>query len=77
GINDYFALPEGTKVGEFEIFIYNRWGMLVYHSEDPHFKWDGSVNGKIFQNQTYTYVIFAEPVDIHKKEKYHGIVTVL
>ncbi len=77
GINDYFALPEGTEVGAFEIFIYNRFGMVVFHSEDPHFKWNGSSNGKIFPNQVYNYVIFVKPKGINKKEKYTGMITVL
>lgn len=77
GINDYFALPEGIEVGTFEISIYNRWGQLIYHSEDPHFKWDGSCNGEVFSNQVYNYIIFVAPRGLEKKEKYTGSVTVL
>ena len=46
-----------TFVTEFEIFIYNRWGELVYHSTDKNFQWDGSFGGKPAPIGTYAYVI--------------------
>ena len=59
GINDYFSVPQRSdrQIQAFEIVIYNRWGEMVYRSEDKHFRWRGDVNGKIFANVTYTYVI--------------------
>ncbi|MCG8318023.1 MAG: PKD domain-containing protein [Cytophagales bacterium] len=44
-------------VTEFEIFIYNRWGELVFHSTDKDFQWDGSFGGKPAPIGTYAYVI--------------------
>ena len=30
-----------------EVKIYNRWGQLIYTSQDPNFEWDGTFeNGK-------------------------------
>ncbi|MDD4395510.1 MAG: gliding motility-associated C-terminal domain-containing protein, partial [Bacteroidales bacterium] len=57
GINDFFCLPTTKAIKEFAIFIYDRNGRLVYTSTDPHFKWDGSIDGKIMTNATYTYRI--------------------
>jgi len=44
---------------EFEIKIYNRWGELVFESEDPAISWDGRVmnEGKDCPEGTYFYVI--------------------
>ena len=54
GINDYYTLgfdDNGVRVGgtsnpcndKIEIQIYNRWGTLVYESNEfPDFKWDGT-----------------------------------
>ncbi len=48
-------------VGEFEIFIFNRWGELIFHSEDLDFMenegWDGTKNGQVLPGGTYAYVI--------------------
>ncbi len=43
----------------FQIFIYNRWGELVYQSSDRHFKWNGNFNnsGQPMPSGTYAYVI--------------------
>lgn len=57
GINDFFCLPTTKGIKEFSIYIYDRFGRLVFTSTDPHFKWDGSINGKIKTNATYTYRI--------------------
>ena len=64
GANDYFFLPEQTaqQIEEFEIHIYNRWGGLVYHATTPYFRWDGTENGKLFPNNTYSYVIRCKPI---------------
>ena len=61
GNNDYFCLDERAQNlidGEnFNIRIFNRWGDLVFYSNDKAFKWDGSYNGNIFYNNIYVYKI--------------------
>lgn len=59
GLNDYFCLLDAQKrwIVDFEIFIYDRWGEMVYFSQDKNFKWDGSVNGCFYPNVVYNYVI--------------------
>jgi gliding motility-associated-like protein len=43
---------------DFSVYIYNRWGSLVFSSNSKYFQWDGSVNGKIYHEAMYNYVIF-------------------
>jgi gliding motility-associated-like protein len=56
GLNDQFkpifAYPD--KVEEYTIYIYNRWGNLLFTSQNPEQGWtgEGCMNG------VYTYVIF-------------------
>ncbi len=61
GNNDYFCLDERTQNliddEHFNIRIFNRWGDLVFYSNDKAFKWDGSYNGNIFYNNIYVYKI--------------------
>ena len=59
GLNDYFHLPEEylPLITDFEITVYNRWGAIVYHSTDKHFRWNGAINGKIYYGVVYNYVI--------------------
>lgn len=58
GINDEFRVAF-KSIREFDIWIYNRWGRLVYHSSDPGKGWDGRINGKPASVGTYYYIINA------------------
>lgn len=59
GINDYFCIPSYFHpcIKDFEIYIYNRWGTIVFHSLDKHFKWRSEYQGKIIFNIVYNYHI--------------------
>lgn len=59
GNNDYFCLPDGilSQIETFEIRIFDRWGRVVFQSNDPHFRWDGREKGKLMINTTYAYYI--------------------
>lgn len=78
GINDVFQLSNPESIAEFEIFIYDRWGMLVFHSTDPHFKWDGKHKGKIANNNVFSWKAYASPrTEKNKKREFNGSVLVL
>lgn len=77
GTNDFFFMSDPEAVTEFEIWIYDRWGMLIYHSTDPHFRWNGTVNGKVAANQTFTWRAFGKPKTEDKKYEFHGSLLVL
>ena len=77
GMNDVFYLSNPDAVSEFEIFIYDRWGMLVFHSTDPHFKWDGKHKGKLSVNQVFTWKAIAAPRTEKKKREFNGSILVL
>jgi gliding motility-associated-like protein len=51
--NPVFAL----EVYDWDLKIYNRWGELIYETNDPKFGWDGSYGGKLVQEGTYGYVL--------------------
>jgi gliding motility-associated-like protein len=48
GDNDYFKLGGSPDpcFDSISVDIYNRWGKIVYSSEDPYFEWDGTMKGK-------------------------------
>ncbi len=63
---------------DFEVFIYNRWGELVYQSNDRFFKWNGAYNGSgtTLPGGTYAYVIryvSAFRPDLGKQEQRGGV----
>lgn len=58
GLNLTFA-PKGAYITGFEMYIYDRWGMQLYHTTDINQGWNGEINntGSICQEDTYVYII--------------------
>lgn len=75
GLNDYLSLPEYVHrfLTDFEIEIYDRWGELIYWSNDMNFKWYGE---KAHVSDTYVWVVRVRNSD-GKQFVYKGTVTVL
>ena len=58
--NDEFFVFSTFVSDDFEILLYNRWGELVFQSDDKDFKWNGGYNNQasdILPGGTYVYVI--------------------
>ncbi|MBP8993856.1 MAG: gliding motility-associated C-terminal domain-containing protein [Bacteroidales bacterium] len=58
GINDFFRPIEPYYfVEKIDIKIYNRWGQLMYETEDPDINWDGRnfQSGKLVNDGVYFY----------------------
>lgn len=56
GTNDIF-LPLTQGVAEFEMFIFNRWGEMLFKSKDKTIGWDGYYNGKLCPQDVYIYKV--------------------
>jgi gliding motility-associated-like protein len=55
--NDIF-IPQGEGITEFQMYIYDRWGTLVFESNDKLVGWDGyDRNGKLMPAGAYVYKI--------------------
>ena len=56
GVNDEFNI-KGDGVDELTFEIYNRWGQIVFQSEDMETGWDGRFQNKDSPIGTYVYRI--------------------
>ena len=63
GRNEYFMTSESAWMKEIDVKIYNRWGELVFKSNDLNFKWNSP------DQEVYTYLIKIK--DINNKKHYH------
>lgn len=54
--NDAFMVY-GNEPPSFHIRIYNRWGEMIFESDDFHFQWYGDADGHHQPIGTYVYVI--------------------
>lgn len=41
-INDFYQAVKVRQINEIDLSIYDRWGNIVYRTNDPYFKWDGT-----------------------------------
>ncbi len=79
GLNDVF-IPKGTKfdVSSFELYIYDRWGRLVFETKDYYNFWDGThyKTGDELNSDVFNYIIYT--VDsFDKKHIYKGSITLI
>lgn len=76
GIDDLFK-PVGEYIQNFDMYIFDRWGMLVYHTTDITKGWNGTIHGSgIAQEDSYEYKILITDSD-NKQHTYIGIVSLL
>jgi gliding motility-associated-like protein len=80
GLNDLF-FPQGIgfrDLASLEFLIFDRWGDLIFKSENINDKWDGRANGGRFKAQQDVYVWLILAADYKGvKHKYVGHVTLI
>src|SRR5690606_9404582 len=54
GLNDVFNVF-GQYVDRFEMQIFNRWGEMMFHTEDLNEGWDGRFKGTLMPEGTYVF----------------------
>ncbi|CAN5896134.1 hypothetical protein BH11BAC7_BH11BAC7_19510 [soil metagenome] len=77
GLNDVFMpVHMGINPAEFEFWIFDRWGNLVYHTTTPGKGWNGTMKGEPAQVDTYVWKLTATDVlgSLHTE---HGIVNLI
>lgn len=76
GTNDIF-LVETIGLDKFDMSIYDRWGVLVFKTDNPLVSWDGkSISGISVADGTYYYTINATGLDT-KQYNLAGFLTLL
>ncbi len=73
GLNDEFKAV-GVGIDKFKLQVYDRWGVLVFESDDINIGWNGSINGKgdFETTKEDVYVWKAEVTDVLKQ--HHDLV---
>ncbi len=66
GINDTFGV-KGEGIVDYHLFIYNRWGVVIFESTNPKIQWDGIYKGSKVEEGTYVYQVFASGISAKGK----------
>ncbi|NNM94728.1 MAG: PKD domain-containing protein [Bacteroidia bacterium] len=72
-VNNYFE-PKGWCMRTYNMYIFNRWGELIYHSNG--IPWDGKYDGHFVPEDVYVCKIIITTWD-YQQHSYVGKVTVL
>jgi gliding motility-associated-like protein len=75
GVNDK-VFVRGFGISKMIWRIYNRWGTLIYQSNNKNEGWNGVYKGIIQPKEVYTYVLDVEFTDKTKYQK-KGDITLL
>ena len=71
------ASIQGIDEFDFDLFIFNRWGELIWESHDPSIGWDGTYNGKIVQGGMYTWRARVKDLYNDAKHEFNGSINIM
>jgi len=80
GLNDSFWMSSNIPVmSKFEFMVFDRWGGLVYETEDPYAPWLGSYqnSGEILSTGVYAYRVLYEIQATEVRKELMGHVTLI
>jgi gliding motility-associated-like protein len=81
GINDtWLPVIQGAEADSYEVFIFNRWGELIWSSETLNQSWDGMTKGSsnnMAEQGVYAWRIIAKDIMLNEKHEFKGHVTLL
>lgn len=77
--NQTFApvFTSGYDPFDYTLFIFNRWGELIFESHNSSVGWDGTYNGKISQEGTYMWKIEVKTLASDERKSFAGHVNLL
>ncbi len=76
-VNDMFS-GKGTYFTDYEMWVFDRWGNMIFYTNDINKRWDGKANGgsEIAQQDVYVYKVKLKDT-FGKNHKYIGHVSLV
>lgn len=77
--NNYFepVMTSGFEADSYEFTVFNRWGELVFQSNDIEVGWDGTYQNRVAPTGIYTWIITFTDAVTDKKYRYDGSMNLL
>lgn len=78
-LNEDFGLLIDFAVENYLFQVFNRWGEMLYESEVPNQRWDGSYKGKPVQSDSYIWQVMYTNTETPERERvtFSGVVTLI
>jgi len=71
------VISSGISQDGYSLLIFNRWGQLIFESHDISVGWDGTYNGNLSQDGTYTWKIIAKNIENDDKVEFVGHINLI
>lgn len=69
GINENFKAYITLPVESWNFMVFNKWGELIWQSDNPDAIWDGKYKGQVVPIGTYTYLLETVTCEEYNAEK--------
>jgi len=77
GLNDVFK-PVSKNITNYNLQIYDRWGMMIFETNDVNAGWNGIMKGKMADPGVYSFIsIFESEQYPGETQKIHGTFTLV
>jgi gliding motility-associated-like protein len=78
GLNELWQ-PYVGGADQYEVFIFDRWGAVIWNSTDPEQGWDGVAAGgnRLSQVDVYPYIAVLRDMNTRMVHKYYGHITIV
>ena len=78
GNNDVFLPVSSCYFEEFDLEIYDRWGALIYKTDNRNLGWDGTYKGKLQPQGVYTYQVrYKKYTWLEKNDYERGVINLI
>ena len=71
-VNDTWLISDLTQIAGCNVQIFNRWGQLLYDTNDYQNDWDGTKDGTVLPDGVYYYAISCDG-----EKMYQGVINLL
>lgn len=77
GLNDYFGVVNAVKAENLQFTVFNRWGQVVFKTNNWKQVWDGKLNGVPQPTSTYVWFLRYTDRDTKQQREQKGTVTLI
>ncbi len=67
----------GINIYDFSLYIFNRWGEIVWESHDAEATWDGTYNGEVVSDGAYNWTINCGAIANDNKYTFQGNINII
>jgi len=75
--NEFYPVVTGVEILDYEFYIYNRWGELMFESFNEGQGWDGTYQGMMSKFDVYVWKLVVVDEAFKQKHEYVGHVLLL